>query len=88
MIRARVEKMSANADTYITDLKNVSFIKDLPKIGESMRLITSKMNGGVVTSLIEDFSFIANDEKIVYSIQTRNSIYKVTILNKDLEGRA
>jgi len=86
MIRARAEKMSANENTYNTDLKRVSFIRELPKVGEPMYLLTSKMSGGVRTSLVEDFSYIANDEKVVYSIQTINSIYKVTIFNEDLEG--
>lgn len=86
MIRVRAEKLSANEDTYNTDLKNVSFIAELPKPGKSMMLMTSKLHGGVLTSIVEDFSFIANDEKVVYSVQTLNSIYKITILNEDLEG--
>jgi len=84
MIRAKAMKVSDNKDTYNTDLRQVKFIRDLPKKGEPMYLLTGKMFGGVRTSLVEEINWSRSKYETRYEFATINSTYVVLIDNNDL----
>ena len=84
MIRAKAMKVSDNKDTYNTDLRQVNFIRDLPKKGEPMYLLTGKMFGGVRTSLVEEINWSRSKYETRYEFATINSTYVVLIDNNDL----
>jgi len=85
MIRAKAMKVSDNEDTYNTDLNQVNFISKLPKKGERMHLLTSKMHGGVITSEVTDVNWSRTKHETRYEFATINSTYVVVIDNNDLK---
>jgi len=85
MIRAKAMKVSDNEDTYNTDLRQVNFIRDLPKKGEPMYLLTGKMSGGIHTSLVEEINWSRSKYETRYEFATINSTYVVLIDNDDLK---
>ncbi len=86
MIRARAKKVSKNVDTYVTDLRRVSFVRELPKSGKPMWLLTGKMSGGVRTSKVRWLAKAESKQRVKYFAKTYNSTYVITIYKEDLEG--
>ena len=84
MIKATVKKLTENDNTFETKLTDIEFIDKEPEIGFPMRLLKTP-TFGIQTSLVLDTTTIVDDVKTITVFRTINSIYELTILNKDLE---
>ena len=84
MIKATVKKLTENDNTFETKLTDIEFIDKEPEIGFPMRLLKTP-TVGIQTSLVLDTTTIVDDVKTITVFRTINSIYELTILNKDLE---
>lgn len=77
MIKIRAEKISSNSSKFRTPLQDLDYLIAMPEVGKSLLLGSSTHeSGGIVTSPLVDVERVDN----VIVCETKNSIYKLTIL--------